>query len=187
DGLEWQIHGTDAGNWDTDNDTFSDGLEILVGTDPLTATNETVMFEALDIYRGDLLITSPIETTYETDTLTITTTNMTAFSSVKYRFAKGPTSHEYNLLTYNPRQYQYESALLTLPKGSYLLEVIGTRIGGTEEVKRVRFYILMKPLDITPLLFGGVIGFGLTSLLLSLINISSLQKILFWKKKEGGL
>ncbi len=90
-------------------------------------------------------------------------------------------------MTYNARQYQYESELLILPKGAYLLEVLGTRFGGTEEVKRVRFYILMEPLDITPLLLGGVFGFGITTLLLSLINISSLQKILFWKKKDGGL
>ena len=90
-------------------------------------------------------------------------------------------------MTYNHRQYQYESNLLTLSKGSYLLEVIGTRPSGTEVVKRIRFYIQMTPLDIPALMIGGIFGFGFTSLILMLMNRIGVEKLLFWRKKEGGL
>ncbi|MHA2172230.1 MAG: hypothetical protein ACXAB7_20345, partial [Candidatus Kariarchaeaceae archaeon] len=187
DGLEWQIQGTDPSNWDTDNDTWGDGLEVMVGTDPLTFTNLSEMYQALDQYRDDLVITSPIETSYETETLTITTTNLTTFLGVQYRFSDGPVSNELTDMTYNYRQYQYESNLLTLSKGSYLLEVVGTRPSGTEIVKRIRFYIQMTPLDIPALMIGGIFGFGFTSLILMLVNYIDLQKLLFWRRKEGGL
>jgi hypothetical protein len=187
DGLEWQIQGTDPSNWDTDNDTWGDGLEVMVGTDPLTFTNLSEMYQALDQYRDDLVITSPIETSYETETLTITTTNLTTFLGVQYRFSDGPVSNELTDMTYNYRQYQYESNLLTLSKGSYLLEVVGTRPSGTEIVKRIRFYIQMTPLDIPALMIGGIFGFGFTSLILMLVNYIDLQKLSFWRRKEGGL
>ncbi|MHA2164939.1 MAG: hypothetical protein ACXAAT_03655 [Candidatus Hodarchaeales archaeon] len=186
DGLEWQIQGTDPANWDTDNDTWGDGLEVLVGTDPLTFTNITMMYQALDQYRDDLVITSPIETSYETEVLTITTTNLTTFVAIQYRFSEGPVSSELTDMTYNHRQYQYESNLLTLSKGSYLLEVVGTRPSGTEVVKRIRFYIQMTPLDIPALMIGGIFGFGITSLILMMFNRLNFQK-LFGHKKEGGL
>ncbi len=188
DGLEWQILGTDPANWDTDNDTWGDGLEHLVGTNPLEFTNLTEMYDALDIYRDDLMITSPIEAVYETDLVTVTGTNFTSFTSVGYRFSSGPVSHEFTKMEYNPRHYQFESQLLTLPKGTYRLEMIATRPDNTEVVKSVRFYILVKPVDFTPLVWGGILGFGFTGVLLFLINSIDLRKLLSLpERKEGDI
>jgi hypothetical protein len=187
DGLEWLEYGTNATNWDTDNDTFSDGLEILLGTNATGWTDPSEIHAALDTYRGDLVITSPIETTYESELITVTATNFTLFSTVKYRFTNGPVSHEETDMVYNSRQYQYQSQLLSLTKGAYTLEVIGTKSDSSEVVKRIRFYIQMEPLQIEPILIGGVIGFGAVSIFLYLISIIDLQKFLFWQRKEGGL
>jgi hypothetical protein len=187
DGLEWQVLGTDPVNWDSDNDTWGDGLEYLVGTDPLIFTNSTEMFEALDIYRDDLLITSPLEAVYETDMITVTGANFTTFTAVKYRFSSGPISHEYTSMNYNPRRYQFESRLLTLPKGTYRLEMIATRPDNTEVVKSVRFYILMEPVDYAPLVWGGLLGFSVTGVLLLLMSNLDLKKLFYFlERKEGG-
>ncbi|MFX0013829.1 MAG: hypothetical protein ACFFBQ_05725 [Promethearchaeota archaeon] len=186
DGLEWLEYGTNASNWDTDNDTFSDGLEILLGTNATEKTNASDIYAALDAYRGDLVITSPIETTYETESLTVTAANFTIFSNVKYRFIDGPVSRDEIDMIYNKRQYQWQSQLLTLSKGTYLLEVIGTKGDNSEVTKRIRFYVQMEPLQLEPILIGGLIGFGSVSLLLLLIEFVDIQKFLFWRRKEGG-
>jgi hypothetical protein len=186
DGLEWQILGTDPANWDTDNDTWGDGLEHLVGTDPLVFTNSSEMYDALDIYRDDLMITSPIEAVYETEMITVTGTNFTSFSSVGYRFTSGPISHEFTQMKYNPRHYQFESQLLTLPKGTYRLEMVAKRPDNTEVVKSVRFYILVEPVDYIPLIWGGLLGFGFTGALLFLINNLDLKKLLYLNERKEG-
>ncbi|MHA2247570.1 MAG: hypothetical protein ACXADY_21660 [Candidatus Hodarchaeales archaeon] len=187
DGLEWLEYGTNVTNWDTDNDTWSDGLEILLGTNPTGFTNASDIYAELDDYRGDLVVTSPITTTYETESITVTATNFTKFYDIKYRFTNGPVSHEETVMNYNERQYQYQSQALTLPKGAYTLEVIGTKLDQTEIVKKIRFYVQMEPLQVTPILVGGLIGFGSVSILLLLIEMVDLQKLLFWRRKEGGL
>ncbi|MHA1971687.1 MAG: hypothetical protein ACTSW1_01770 [Candidatus Hodarchaeales archaeon] len=186
DGLEWQKYGTNASNWDTDNDSFSDGLEVLAGTDPLTKTNVTEMNAALDAYRDDLMVTSPIDTTYTTTTITITATNLTTFSSLQYRFVNGPVTTGEKPLNYNARQYQWESRPLDLSKGSYTLEIKGIRPDESEVVKRIKFYILVKPIPIEPILIGGVLGFSIMSVLLVFVNNGGFQQLLSWRKKEGG-
>ena len=194
DGLEWQgvegadgeFYQTNASNWDTDNDTFSDGLEILVGTSPVNKTNASIMWAKLDVYRDDLLITSPIDTTYETETITVTAANFSLFSAVNYRFTKGPTSHEEEKMTYNKKQYQWESQLLSLPKGAYTLEVTGIKPDASEVLKRISFYIQVEPLQIEPILIGGAIGVSTVSILIFLTTIIDIQKFLFWRRKEGG-
>ena len=90
-------------------------------------------------------------------------------------------------MSYNQRQYQYQSQLLNLPKGAYTLEVVGTKPDDTETVKKIRFYIQMEPLQIELILVGGLIGFSSVSILLFLITLVDFQKFLFWRRKEGGL
>lgn len=185
DGLEWQVLGTNASNWDTDGDSFSDGLEYLVGTNMTGFTNASDMYLVLDTYRDDLVVTSPIDTTYETELLTTTVANLTTFETVSYRFVKGPTSYEKVDMTYNKLQYQWQSELMTLEKGAYTIEIIGAKPDGTDVIKRVSFYILIVPLNFTPLLIGGMLGFSAVSSLLFLASTVDLQKLLFWKRKEG--
>ncbi|MHA2203543.1 MAG: hypothetical protein ACW991_07620, partial [Candidatus Hodarchaeales archaeon] len=187
DGEEWLEYGTNATNWDTDNDTFSDGLEILLGTNATAYTNASDIYAKLDDYRGDLVITSPITTTYETESISITATNFTALSSVRYRFTNGPISHEETEMNYNNRQFQWQSQLLTLSKGAYTLEVIGTKADNSEIVKMIRFFVQMEPLRIEHFLIGGLIGFGSVSIFLLFIEIVDLQKFLFWRRKDGGI
>jgi hypothetical protein len=186
DGEEWKKYGTNASNWDTDNDTFSDGLEILLGTNATGYTNASDIYAELDDFRGDLVITSPITTTYETESISITATNFTTLSNVRYRFTNGPVSHEETEMYYNSRQYQWQSQLLTLPKGAYILEVIGTKADNSEIVKKIQFFVQMEPLRVEPFLIGGLIGFGSVSIFLFLIEIVDLQKFFFWRRKEGG-
>ncbi|MFX1516183.1 MAG: hypothetical protein ACFFC6_07735 [Promethearchaeota archaeon] len=187
DGEEWLEYGTNASNWDTDNDTFSDGLEILLGTNATEYTNASDIYAELDAYRGDLVITSPITTTYETESISITATNFTTFAGVKYRFTNGPISHGETEMIYNNKQYQWQSQLVSLPQGAYTLEVVGTKPDASEIVKMIRFYVQMEPLRVEPFLIGGLIGFGGVSILLFLIEMVDLQKFLFWRRKEGGI
>ncbi|MHA2272808.1 MAG: hypothetical protein ACXACI_13160, partial [Candidatus Hodarchaeales archaeon] len=50
DGFEVYEYDTHPALWDTDNDTWSDGMEILLGTDPLVpTTNETIWSELDDL------------------------------------------------------------------------------------------------------------------------------------------
>jgi hypothetical protein len=89
-------------------------------------------------------------------------------------------------MNYNSRQYQWQSQLLTLPKGTYNLEVIGTKADNSEVVKKIRFFVQVEPLRVEPFLIGGLIGFGSVSIFLFLIEMVDLQKFLFWRRKEGG-
>ncbi len=59
DGAEVYTFGTRPDLWDTDNDTYSDGFELLVGTDPLSYTTEDEMRQVLESLRGPLVILSP--------------------------------------------------------------------------------------------------------------------------------
>jgi hypothetical protein len=186
DGFEWQVFGTNASNWDSDGDSFSDGLEYLVGTNASEFTNASEMYDELDIYRHDLVVTSPIDTTYETETITTTVANFTSFNALSYRFVHGPTSHAEVQMDYNKRQHQWESGSITLDKGSYTIEVTGTKPDDTNVVKRVSFRIQVEPVDVAPFLVGGVIGFSTVSFLLFLTTIIDLQKLLFWKREERG-
>ncbi|MFW9777774.1 MAG: hypothetical protein ACFFE8_02890 [Candidatus Heimdallarchaeota archaeon] len=196
DGAEWQIYGTNASNWDTDNDTFSDGLEILVGTDPLTFTNASVMYGVLDIYRGGLAITSPLDTYSDITTVTVTATNFTNFEQVNYQFLSGPTDHSLKALNYVRWQHQWQSSLMTLPKGAYLLQVTGVRPDGSEVVRQLQFYIQMDPLEVIlpSIIMGGIFGFALTAL--AIYTGSFMKRKFNWsldfrklwrrKKDEGG-
>jgi hypothetical protein len=189
DGAEWVDYGTNITNWDTDNDSWSDGLEVLLDTDPLTWTNASEIYEKLDVYmsRYDLVVTSPIETTYTTEAVSVTAINLTTFSSVSYRFVEGPVSRDLEKMSYSERSHQYQSELLSLPKGAYLLEVIATRSDRSDLVQRIRFYMQTIPFDISLIIFSGIFGFSIVSLFLYLVDTASLQKLMFWRRKEGGL
>ncbi len=59
DGVEFYGYHTNASNWDTDNDSWSDALELSLGTDPLTPTDNASMFEKLDGLAGSILLLVP--------------------------------------------------------------------------------------------------------------------------------
>lgn len=141
DGEEFYIHGTNASNYDTDYDNFTDGLEIKVGTDPLNITSYEDMMAAIDAYRGDLMILSPIDDEYETTTIAVTATNFTALKSTRYEIEDmgGITVIPDTSLRYSDHRKQWEGGQIFLSKGIYTLIVTGTRPDDTQIMREVTF------------------------------------------------
>lgn len=139
---------TNPAEWDSDNDTYSDGLEIRCGTDPHSNTTESEMaacFAGLE----RVVILSPAPTTYRTNAIPVivfdATGNMTA---MEYRFK--PENGSYSspipmVETSNPGYWEGTSLSLPLANGTYTLEITVTRPDLTTFARRVTFTIDLGP------------------------------------------
>ncbi len=93
DGLEVYLYGTNATMWDTDLDTYGDGLEIMVGTDPLVFTTKEE-FEAALARSGQLIeegviVLTPLEDgVYPSTYYTFIVYNVTSVNAINYQYKR---------------------------------------------------------------------------------------------------
>ncbi|MHA1971432.1 MAG: hypothetical protein ACTSW1_00485 [Candidatus Hodarchaeales archaeon] len=172
DGAEYFIYKTNASNYDTDGDNFSDGLEITIGTDPLNKTSYEELMSAIDGYREQLAILSPIDEEYNTSTITVTVANFTNVESIDYEIMDKQSNllRHSSTLTYSRERKLWESLFIQLPKGLYRLSVHARRYDGFYINKQIIFSVNMpipsnsEILMILSVLFGtgsfiGTLGF----------------------------
>jgi hypothetical protein len=87
DGLEVYEVGTDPTLWDTDNDTFSDGLEYLLGTDPLANTTLDEIRALLEGQLNIIKILSPANKIYHSTTIPVIVYDVSqSVTSMEYRY-----------------------------------------------------------------------------------------------------
>jgi len=93
DGNEVYLYGTNCTDWDTDNDLFSDGLEVMIGTDPLHYTSWEEYFEAITAYDKGIVVISPIQNgVYSPSNFTFMIYNASPVLDVSYQMRKGTKS-----------------------------------------------------------------------------------------------
>ncbi|RMG24964.1 MAG: hypothetical protein D6732_23035 [Methanobacteriota archaeon] len=148
DGQEVYETLTNPANWDSDNDTYSDGLEIYCGTNPNGNTTESEIsacFAGLE----RVVILSPAQTTYHTNAIPVivydATGNMTAME-YRYKPENGSYSAPIPMVeTSNPGYWEGTSLSLPLANGTYTLEVTITRPDLTTFSRTVTFTIDLGP------------------------------------------
>lgn len=129
DGLEFYGYHTNASNWDTDNDSFGDGFEILLGSDPLTpATDSSEIYKALDNLNRTVILLLPRNAKpVKVNNVPLVAKilgNVTA-TQVSYRIRSLDPKEEWSgpaLFNYNLKHDQWESSRY-LRNGLYEVEV----------------------------------------------------------------
>jgi hypothetical protein len=90
DGAEVYLYGTNCTLWDTDNDTFSDGLEVMVGTDPLTFTTLEEFRDAVQAFEKGVVVVSPVQGgIYSPSNFTFIIYNASPVLDINYQMRKG--------------------------------------------------------------------------------------------------
>ncbi|MHA2297244.1 MAG: hypothetical protein ACXAEU_04705 [Candidatus Hodarchaeales archaeon] len=150
DGKEAYEVGTSPIKWDTDNDTFSDGLEHYVGTDPLTHTSLEDMKSALEGALDAVIILSPTKTTYD-----ITTIPVLAFDAsgevismdYRYREVNGSWSSNIPMIANvsSPAYWSGSDLILPTNNATYEFEITGTKTDLTTITSKVEFNIELLP------------------------------------------
>lgn len=150
DGFEVYTSFTDPTLWDTDGDTYSDGLEWFVGTDPLTNTSSEDMTAALNLIGLDaMMILSPVSKEYQTTTIPIVVyDNSESVSSMEYRYREvnGTWSLAESLSEDGSTNYWYGTLELEYVNATYEFEVVGEK-SGDNLISTVTFDIYLNPLS----------------------------------------
>ena len=90
DGAEVYLYETNCTNWDTDNDTFSDGLEVMIGTDPLVFTTWEEYLAAISAFERGVVVISPVQGgIYSPSNFTFMVYNASPVLDVSYQMKKG--------------------------------------------------------------------------------------------------
>ena len=87
DGEEVHVWGTYPNNWDTDGDSYSDGFEVMVGSNPTSFTTPEEMEAILSQHKYPLVIWSPKnQTNYAEGNISVVVLNLTRLDDVWYRY-----------------------------------------------------------------------------------------------------
>jgi hypothetical protein len=202
DGLEVWVIGTSPAKNDTDKDSFSDGIEERIGTDPLTPTTWNQFVSAMSSF-SYLHVASPMVLSYNGKVIPIKVNapSDTARTSFKlYQEQTNSWTGEINLV-YDPSQDSWilPQEYLLLEKGNYFFKAFMYLDNGQIISDSVSFAILM-PLklfdfsNISPddnvmveiFVFGSLFGIGLlgTVGMMNAGQISNRFKKLLKKKDQ---
>lgn len=146
DGDEYYIHHTYPNATDTDMDGYSDGLEVILGTDPLTPTNFSdyeyhIMMKRAK-YSMELLL--PVDGAQVFPTTDIHVVNYTDFDEMYYRYKKldnGDTWTDNFTLSYDSEIQQWTNDT-TWELGDYALEIYAQEEDGTLHLIYIEFEVI---------------------------------------------
>ncbi|MFQ5980730.1 MAG: hypothetical protein ACE5OZ_21550 [Candidatus Heimdallarchaeota archaeon] len=194
DGFEVYEYGTHPALWDTDNDTWSDGMEILLGEDPLdpSTTNESI-WSGLDDLNEDhgIFVIAPSggggSASFAASAFRPTVLNSTRIDSM---WAEVDNSQVKTYLQYNPQFKVWEGPILTLEDGKHTMAV--QAIGADGEIYRstVTFWFGKQPQDQTSI--GALQGIALVGFISLLGAVSAfgggqlLSRLIAKRKLRGG-
>ncbi|TFF96853.1 hypothetical protein EU546_00460 [Candidatus Thorarchaeota archaeon] len=172
DGVEVYTHKTDPASDDTDGDGYSDGLEVALGLDPLTATTEEEYEDALEgaVAREEagFVILTPNAFAEVSESAAVVVANFTPFDSMWFRFDNGAGWSDNVSMAYSASKGLWYNENMTWAPGNYTLEVFGEDSLGNIYVQTVSFIV---PAAQQPWLWwlliaaGGVVGFVFITLL----------------------
>ncbi|MHA1873985.1 MAG: hypothetical protein ACTSVB_07715 [Candidatus Heimdallarchaeaceae archaeon] len=164
DGAEVYVHGTDPTNWDTDNDTYSDGLEVMLGLDPLTYTTEEEFIAALsanqDMLEAGVLVISPIEGgIYSPSNYTFILYNVTELVGVQYQIKKNKHDFGDNMtMSYDGISRTWITQGDYIGPGNYIVRFYVTKPDGNVSLIERTFYVEGSPVVSLPWVFAGIGG-----------------------------
>lgn len=193
DGDEYYRLGTQPNNPDTDNDTYTDGFELLVSTDPLTFTTPEEMEARLKELRGPLLTISPrLGGEYNVSNIPLVAFNITSLTEAwyRYRLLDEPTFGNNISLSYtnysNPGFWVDLSSNFDT-EGVYVLETFGRKPNGEIIKDQILFAInaSLSDLDAATLAQYGVDPLTIT-LVIGALAISGGGIVVILRKPAGG-
>jgi hypothetical protein len=143
DGDEYYIYGTDPGDMDTDDDGYSDGIEIIVGTDPLkyTSKEEFEMFLAEKRGSGTLQIMTPQNLGVAAPNTAVVVANFTTFQEMWFRFSNGSGWSANYSLEYNSAARNWYSNEVEWADGNYTLQVFARNNSGIVHAAQITFIV----------------------------------------------
>ena len=192
DGDEILVYGTQPYNSDTDYDTFSDSLELWIGTDPLVYTPADEFLTAVNRLTSPLQLKSPTHgETYTAGALNIEMFNLTNLEkgNVYFRYkdisgiktTNSPTSEWSDNLTMSYKgQSRWTHNAIDFDKGIYELQIFGLAtsysipsepeliLDDEELMNTISFTVLRTEPDWGPIIMIG----GSSILILSAIGIA---------------
>ena len=193
DGDEYYRLGTMPNNPDSDNDTYTDGFELLVGTDPLVFTSSQEMEARLRELRGPLLTISPrLGGEYNVSNIPLVAFNITSLTEAwyRYRLLDQPSFGNNISLSYtnssNPGFWVDLSSSFD-SEGVYVLETFGRKYNGEIVKDQILFAInaSLSTLDPTTLAQYGVDPLTI-SLVIGALAISGGGIVVILRKQSGG-
>jgi hypothetical protein len=143
DGDEYYIYGTDPGDMDTDNDGYSDGIEVIVGTDPLVFTSKEEFEVHLAEKRGQdtLQIMTPQNLGIAAPTTAVVVANFTPFQEMWFRFRNDSVWSANYSLEYNPAAQHWYSDEVEWEDGNYTLQVFARNSSGIIHAAQITFIV----------------------------------------------
>lgn len=182
DGEEYYVIGTDPRKADTDEDGYSDGIEITVGTDPLVFTTREEFNNALALLQGEnsLVILQPRGDVKVYENTAVEVANLTDFQEIWYRsrLVEENVSWSANKsLEYNPVGQMWQDTNASWTPGPNEMEVFGIDLNGTLHKAYVSFTVN----EGTPFNWSvwGPVGGGT-------LGVAALAIFLLIRKKKGG-
>jgi hypothetical protein len=145
DGLEAYTLNTDPSNFDTDNDTYSDGLEYFCGTDLLSNSTTAAEIEACMAPYINIIILSPAQKIYHTNSIPVIVWDRSGnMTSMEYRWreANGTDWSSSVAMAEDPDTVNYwRGVYLDLPEesGDYVLQVTAADGDGKTYTQEVTF------------------------------------------------
>ncbi len=147
DGDEVYIYGTNVSLWDTDGDGYGDGLEVMLGLDPLTFTTkeefDAAVMGNLEILESGIVVISPVDKGYYPATnYTFLVYNITEVDWVRYTLQKNdrsPSSNSTMLYSNESRTWMGEGGVLT--KGTYYVNFYVNHTDGVIKKVSRTFYV----------------------------------------------
>lgn len=186
DGDEYYIYGTDPAKTDTDEDGYSDGLEIALGLDPLTYTSKHDFELALALARGAatmrVMLPSAAQEVYQDSQVMVA--NFTPFQEAWFRYNNGSDWSDDVPLSYNSVSGLWVSTDHSWPTGNITLEVYARNNTGV--VHGAVIWFIVKP-GTTPTPFPWlIIGLALAAVASVLIVGYVGHRHGFWSRLMKG-
>lgn len=187
DGTEVYVYATHAAKWDTDEDTYSDGLEIALGLDPLTFTTPDEFEMALATARGQfsMLMANPKNGTKVWQNSPVQVYNLTTFQEMWYQYDNGTGWSDPVDLAYVGNSMWHNDTIRWTP-GEYILRVYGKTPEGVTHAMEITYIVQAGDDPTWMYILGAAIGIGAFASILIVYDVKSKGKVRNKVKAGGG-
>ncbi len=187
DGTEVYVYGTHAAKFDTDGDSYGDGLEVALGLDPLTFTTKQEFEMALAKARGEssMIMANPKNATEVWQNTPVQVYNLTPFQEMWYRYDNGTGWSNNITLAYVGGSMWHNDTIRWSP-GEYTLHVFGRAPDGKVHAQEIRFIVRAGDDPTLWYIIGAVIGIVAFASILIVYDIKSKGNVRTKMKSGGG-
>ena len=178
DGDEYYIYNTNLTLSDTDGDSYSDGTEVAIGTDPLVWTTAEEYEERMAYQRAlgviSILLPKFGDDVYVNTPLVVV--NFTSFETMSYRFDNGSGWSNNVEMIYDQNTQQWSDNDAIWPVSSYKIKITAIDYDGKQYIIEFEFRSKETPN------YGSNLGWIL--LVFSLITIIAFLGVISWKNLD---